>query len=207
MSSLPVSGLPARLQSAIASRARPCDHAPDESDRSLRDPNHKAMQQCVKRTSYTAAEAELARLWNWMADRGRKWVRCTHLAEDVAGEAVERAWMQFGDSLRWDLHCRWVATTARNILINARKRKRDSGQDAEACVDPRTCSRLASHGASELFSSVKASISPGDRETLLLMETGESTAEIAASRGVTVRAVQQSMVRIRCAFAAALNEE
>ena len=141
-----------------------------------------------------------------MADLGRKWVRCAHLAEDVAGEAVERAWMQFGGTLRWDLHRKWVVKTARNLLINARKRERN-GQDAQAFEDPRNCSWIASHGAFELFSRVEANISPADRETLLLMEMGESTAEIAASRGVTVRAVQQSMVRIRCAFAAALDEE
>ena len=191
-----------RMQSAVASRARPCDHAPNESDRSL-----WATQRCGWRWGDAAAQAELARLWTWMSDLGRKWVRCAHMAEDVAGEAVERAWIHFGDALRWDLHRKWVARTARNLLINARKRKQDRAQDAEACEDPRTCSWLASQGAFELFSDVKASISPADRETLLLMELGESASEIAASRGVTVRAVQQSMVRIRCAFAAALDEE
>jgi DNA-directed RNA polymerase specialized sigma24 family protein len=165
------------------------------------------LQRCVWQWGDTAAEAELARLWNWMTDLGRRWVRCAHFAEDVAGEAVERAWMQFGDALRWDLHRKWVARSARNLLVNARKRERKSGQDVETCEDPRTCSWLATHGASELISGVEASISPEDRATLLLMEMGESTAEIAASRGVTVRAVQQSMVRIRCAFAAALDEE
>ena len=142
-----------------------------------------------------------------MADLGRKWVRCTHLAEDVAEEAVERAWMQFGDALRWHLHRKWVARTARNLLINAMKRERCSGQDAEACEDQRARSWLDNQCALELFSDVKASISPADRETLSRMELGESTAEIAVSRGITVRAVRQSTVRIRVAFAAALDEE
>ena len=108
MSSSPLSELPAGVQSAVASGSRPCDHAQEEP-----------------------GITELTRLWNWMADLGRKWVHCPHQAEDIAGEAVERAWMQFGDSLRWDLHRRWVARTARNFLINARKRQRDCCRDMQ----------------------------------------------------------------------------
>jgi len=80
-------------------------------------------------------------------------------------------------------------------------------RDMQECEDPQASGWLAAQVAFELYSGTKASLSSTDRETLLLMELGERTAAIAAARGVTVRAAQQSMVRIRRAFDVALGEE
>ncbi len=154
--------------------------------------------------------------WHALLRVVRKWVRCSQTAEDIAATAIEKAWkLEEGRRLSERMARRekwgWLLRTARNLCIDHGQaqlaRRADVADADEVCEDRREPSWVDCQRVQELVSLVRDRLEDGDRDTLCRLVLGESAAEIAALRGVTVRAAYLAVGRIRKAFSVAVDED
>jgi DNA-directed RNA polymerase specialized sigma24 family protein len=140
-----------------------------------------------------------------LARRIRAVCRCPHLAEDAAAEALVRAWTKFGPECCWQSLVPWLVTTATHwVLGRCRRRSWRASVPlaaAETLADPGAAAWWRTDGLRESLQRVRERLPPTEAQTLRFLELGYDVAETAAVVGVTPRAVQRSLVRLRAAFA------
>lgn len=146
--------------------------------------------------------ADFATLWGALTTVARR--RCGNqwLAEDLAGEAVLRAWLRFGVNGTWQDLWRWSTRVMERLRVSQWRR----------CSCERTvcCGSLESFPApipeaTDAGKSVRPFIDllrdrlqPPERDTLALLAGGVHRNEaIAAVRGVHLRCIQESRRKIR----------
>jgi putative glutamine amidotransferase len=118
-----------------------------------------------------------------------------HAAEDLAQEALIRAWQRMPESLDGGRRHAWLARTARNLAIDELRRR--SRQPLAPQADGATLHAAEPDAAREAL----AHLSPHERFALLLrFEAGFSHAEIAALLRTTEEAARKRVSRARAAF-------
>ena len=157
----------------------------------------------------TLEDREFATTWTWLVRVVRGWVGCWQRANDISSVAIARAWRRFGDSIRWPRMRPWLITAARRLAINDRLRRPPDAGDGQAhlCADPRLSSYAERQRLRDVLQMTRQRLSESDRTTMGMMELGAAAAEIGAARGVTSRAAQLSMARVRRTLADVLSQE
>lgn len=136
----------------------------------------------------------------------RAWVRCVHLAEDVASEAILRAWRTFRFSLPWQRLVGWTVRVARRLVIEwhrvIRRNRVDMDVEVDAlpAQDPGTMVDFSDSAAA-----VRCGLVPGLQGAFRLLVSGASVEEIAADLGITTRGARKLVSRLRGALRASWN--
>lgn len=127
----------------------------------------------------------------------RRWVRCIHLAEDVASEAVERAWRTFGSSLPWERLVGWTVRVAQRLLITWHRFASRHPLAAGVDVDDLPAREVAMVDFNDWAAHVLSRLAPGLHDTFRLLVAGVATEEIAKLQGLTDRGARKLVARLR----------
>lgn len=128
--------------------------------------------------------------------------------EGIAAETMAIAWRRLDDL---NVHnCRpWLIATARNLLFEEyRSRRRSQPMDPEslAAVDPRREPEFEIESLDPEIDRALASLSPADREALLLVAWEDLTSSgAAASLGISPTAFRVRLHRARSRFRKSLD--
>lgn len=183
MSSSPLSELPAGIPFAVASGARPCDNAPDESGIArLWDRLHKALQRCVWRC-----------------------VRHLQAAEDLASDVVALALRRFGLAPAWQDVWSWSMTVVKRLV--ARFHRTGDRRRVVACatldslVSPCGSAGVAAIDDRDFEACLWSRLERREQGVLTLLASGEMTnGEIAKVRRLSVSSVERSRAKLRNAI-------
>jgi RNA polymerase sigma factor (sigma-70 family) len=145
------------------------------------------------------------RLWALLNRSAQRWGASREQAQDVAAEALADAWSRFRevDLVR---HEGWILTAARHRFFNARRRRQEVALDDESPVIDRTLAKEAK-ALADYLDQVRHELPDKDCDTLRLALQGLPTEAIARLRGISQRAVQLSLARIRTVLGRALDRE
>jgi DNA-directed RNA polymerase specialized sigma24 family protein len=137
----------------------------------------------------------------------RRRVRCAHAAEDIAAEAIARAWCAFGTTISSTSLLHWTLRVARNLAADHAASSRRACRRVESAELAAPDRAPTQPDLSEAIELGRRRLAAFDNETLRLLQVGMGTAEIAMLRGVTTRAVQRSTERVRRALASTLTKD
>lgn len=127
----------------------------------------------------------------------RTWVRCIHLAEDVASEAVKRAWRKFGFSLPWRRLFGWTVWVAKHLLIVWHRATVRHRLAAAVDVDDLPALEVSKVDFNDCAAHALSRLAPGLHDTFRLLVAGATTEEIAKAHGLTDRGARKLVARLR----------
>lgn len=150
---------------------------------------------------------ETGSVWGRLLDSLRDWLR-RHVprleSEDLVGEAALRTWSRFRSAAPWQDLWSWALAVLKNLLVQQLRAlglpRNRLDLDLDGLVAPR---HEASSEAVELHDTVahlRSRLATAEQQTLALLAVGvTANQDIAAMRGVGVRAVEMSRERLRWA--------
>jgi RNA polymerase sigma-70 factor, ECF subfamily len=164
---------------------------------------HESRQTTRQAEQQAERHAHFTRLLKPLADRLLRYAyTLTHNredAEDIAGEAILRAYEQF-ETLREEAAFKsWLFTIARRVFMQRLERgKRFVALDMDAHDRPTTAASPAAHTEARLLYEALEHLAPEQRETVALFElVGLSLEEIRAVQGGSLSGVKSRLVRGR----------
>lgn len=117
--------------------------------------------------------------------------------DQVAAEAVAQAWLRFREDIRpWHEVCAWVVVVAVRLARLSSGGRRGVIQLAEEASDELLLVRSEAP-LWALIDDARAILAPVDFSVLTMLISGATLMQVATARGVSLRGVQRSVVRIR----------
>lgn len=148
---------------------------------------------------------EAKSVWERLLDSLRNWLR-HHVprfeSEDLVGEAALRTWARFRGAAPWQDLWSWALTVMKNLVASQLRAlgvlRHLPDVDLDTFVAPQSRAGSETVDLRDAVAHLRSRLATSEQETLALLAVGvTANQDIAAMRGVGVRAVEMSRERLR----------